>query len=69
MRSFGSHPTCRLHITAHYFDPQWELQSHALTVMKTEERHFADNCKQACVVIDIIHPRIYGWGYCSTRTI
>ena len=31
-----------LGVTAHYFDPQWELQSHALTVMKTEERHSAD---------------------------
>ncbi|XP_060792633.1 E3 SUMO-protein ligase ZBED1-like [Neoarius graeffei] len=31
-----------LGVTAHYFTPQWELQSHALTVMKTEERHFAD---------------------------
>lgn len=31
-----------LGVTAHYFDPQWELQSHALAVMKTEERHFAD---------------------------
>ncbi|XP_063049691.1 E3 SUMO-protein ligase ZBED1-like [Engraulis encrasicolus] len=32
-----------LGVTAHYFTRQWELQSHALTVMKTEERHFADN--------------------------
>ncbi|XP_038149644.1 E3 SUMO-protein ligase ZBED1-like [Cyprinodon tularosa] len=31
-----------LGVTAHYFDPQWKLQSHALTVVKTEERHFAD---------------------------
>lgn len=31
-----------LGVTAHYFTPQWELKSHALTVMKTEERHFAD---------------------------
>lgn len=31
-----------LGVTAHYFDPQWELQSHALAVMKTEERHFGD---------------------------
>ncbi|XP_040208642.1 E3 SUMO-protein ligase ZBED1-like isoform X2 [Rana temporaria] len=31
-----------LGVTAHYFDPQWKLQSHALTVLKTEERHFAD---------------------------
>ncbi|XP_038127686.1 E3 SUMO-protein ligase ZBED1-like [Cyprinodon tularosa] len=31
-----------LGFTAHYFDPQWKLQSHALTVVKTEERHFAD---------------------------
>lgn len=32
-----------LGVTAHYFTPQWELRSHALTVMKTDERHFADN--------------------------
>ncbi|KAL2088070.1 hypothetical protein ACEWY4_012284 [Coilia grayii] len=32
-----------LGVTAHYFTPQWELQSHALTVMKTEDRHFAEN--------------------------
>ncbi|XP_077065477.1 E3 SUMO-protein ligase ZBED1-like [Siphateles boraxobius] len=31
-----------LGVTSHYFDPQWNLQSHALTVIKTEERHCAD---------------------------
>ncbi|XP_046907209.1 E3 SUMO-protein ligase ZBED1-like [Hypomesus transpacificus] len=31
-----------LGVTAHYFDPQWKLQSHALTVLKTEDRHFAN---------------------------
>ncbi|CAJ1081194.1 E3 SUMO-protein ligase ZBED1-like [Xyrichtys novacula] len=35
-----------LGVTAHYFEQQWELQSHALTVMKTEERHFADTCAE-----------------------
>lgn len=35
-----------LGVTAHYFNPQWELQSHALTVMKTEERHFANACAE-----------------------
>ncbi|KAJ8333570.1 hypothetical protein SKAU_G00415780 [Synaphobranchus kaupii] len=31
-----------LGVTAHFFDPEWKLQSYALTVMKTEERHFAN---------------------------
>lgn len=38
--SLGNHSY--LGVTAHYFDIKWELKSHALTVMKTEERHFAD---------------------------
>lgn len=29
-------------VTVHYIDGQWELHSHALTVMKTQERHFAE---------------------------
>ena len=33
-------------VTAHYFDDQWGLQSRALTVMKTEERHFASTCTE-----------------------
>ncbi len=33
-----------LGVTVHYIDEQWELHSHALTVMKTEERHFAETC-------------------------
>ena len=28
-----------LGVTAHFFDRQWKLESYALTVMKTEERH------------------------------
>ncbi|KAL4008846.1 hypothetical protein ACER0C_002698 [Sarotherodon galilaeus] len=35
-----------LGVTAHYFSPEWELHSHALTVMKMEERHFADTCAE-----------------------
>ncbi len=35
-----------LGVTAHYFDDQWGLQSCALTVMKTEERHFASTCAE-----------------------
>ena len=31
-----------LGVTAHYLGPRWELRSHALTVVKTEERHSAD---------------------------
>ena len=31
-----------LGVTAHYFDSDWVLRSHALCVMKTEDRHFAD---------------------------
>lgn len=42
--SLGNHNY--LGVTAHYFNPQWELTSHALTVMKTEERHFADTCAE-----------------------
>nr|XP_054591163.1 E3 SUMO-protein ligase ZBED1-like [Nothobranchius furzeri] len=35
-----------LGVTAHYFTSNWELRSHALTVMKTEDRHFADTCAE-----------------------
>ncbi|KAM3850330.1 E3 SUMO-protein ligase ZBED1-like, partial [Diretmus argenteus] len=35
-----------LGVTAHYFDEEWGLKSQALTVMKTEERHFADTCAE-----------------------
>ncbi|XP_059190842.1 E3 SUMO-protein ligase ZBED1-like [Centropristis striata] len=31
-----------LGVTAHFYDPEWKLESYALTVMKTEERHCAD---------------------------
>lgn len=35
-----------LGFTAHYFDTHWNLRSHALTVMKTDERHYADVCAE-----------------------
>ncbi|XP_045927069.1 E3 SUMO-protein ligase ZBED1-like [Micropterus dolomieu] len=35
-----------LGVTAYYFDPQLKLQSHALTVIKTEVRHFTDAVAQ-----------------------
>jgi len=38
--SLGNHNY--LGVTVHYIDEQWELQSHALTVMKTQDRHFAE---------------------------
>ena len=28
----------------HYTDEKWALHSHALTVLKTEERHYAETC-------------------------
>lgn len=40
--SLGNHNY--LGVTAHYFDPYWKLNLHALTVMKTEDRHYADTC-------------------------
>ncbi|XP_028425734.1 zinc finger BED domain-containing protein 1-like [Perca flavescens] len=33
-----------LGVTAHFIDNEWNLQSFALTVSKTEERHYADAC-------------------------
>ena len=33
-------------VTAHHITETWELQSFALTVMKTEERHFAEACAE-----------------------
>lgn len=35
-----------LGVTGHYIDEQWQLHSHALTVMKTEERHHAATCAE-----------------------
>lgn len=35
-----------LGVTAQYFDTHWNLRSHALTVMKTDERHYADVCAE-----------------------
>ncbi|KAI7801397.1 putative zinc finger BED domain-containing protein 1-like [Triplophysa rosa] len=35
-----------LGVTAHYFDTHWKLRSHALTVMKTDERHYANVCAE-----------------------
>lgn len=43
--TFRSNHSC-LGITAHYLSPQWELKSHVLTVMETEEQHFADTCAE-----------------------
>lgn len=42
--SLGNHNY--LGVTVHYIDDQWELHSHALTVMKTDERHFAETCAE-----------------------
>lgn len=42
--SLGNHNY--LGVTVHYIDEQWELHSHALTVMKTQERHFAETCAE-----------------------
>ncbi|XP_031723827.1 zinc finger BED domain-containing protein 1-like [Anarrhichthys ocellatus] len=42
--SLGNHN--HLGVTVHYIDEQWELQSHALTVMKTEDGHFAETCAE-----------------------
>lgn len=33
-----------LGVTAHFMDEEWKLQSFALTVSKTEERHYAEAC-------------------------
>nr|XP_047142911.1 E3 SUMO-protein ligase ZBED1-like [Hydra vulgaris] len=35
-----------LGVTVHYIDEQWKLHSHAMTVMKTQERHFAETCAE-----------------------
>ncbi|XP_061892294.1 E3 SUMO-protein ligase ZBED1-like [Entelurus aequoreus] len=35
-----------LGVTAHLITKAWELQSFALTIMKTEERHFAEACAE-----------------------
>ncbi|KAL0178787.1 hypothetical protein M9458_027681, partial [Cirrhinus mrigala] len=35
-----------LGVTAHYISDTWELKSFALTILKTEERHFAEACKE-----------------------
>ncbi|XP_013889025.1 zinc finger BED domain-containing protein 1 [Austrofundulus limnaeus] len=42
--SLGNHNY--LGVTVHFIDEQWKLQSHALTVMKTGERHFAETCAE-----------------------
>ena len=38
--SLGNHNY--LGVTVPYIDEQWALHSHALTVMKTEERHYVE---------------------------
>ncbi|RXN29914.1 zinc finger BED domain-containing 1-like protein [Labeo rohita] len=35
-----------LGVTAHYISDTWELKSFALTIIKTEEHHFAEACKE-----------------------
>ena len=35
-----------LGVTAHQITKTWELQSFALTILKTEERHFAEACAE-----------------------
>lgn len=35
-----------LGVTAHHIDADWKLQSFALTVQHTDERHFAETCAQ-----------------------
>ncbi|XP_038594769.1 zinc finger BED domain-containing protein 4-like [Micropterus salmoides] len=35
-----------LGVTAHFISDTWELKSFALTILKTEERHFAEACKE-----------------------
>lgn len=42
--SLGNHNY--LGVTVHYIDEHWKLRSHALTVMKTEERHYAETCAE-----------------------
>ncbi|RVE68512.1 hypothetical protein OJAV_G00093430 [Oryzias javanicus] len=42
--SLGNHNY--LGATGHFFDCEWQLRSTALTVMKTEERHFASVCAE-----------------------
>ncbi|KAF0044778.1 hypothetical protein F2P81_003936 [Scophthalmus maximus] len=40
--SLGNHNY--LGVTAHHIDEKWALHSHALPVMKTDERHYAETC-------------------------
>lgn len=40
--SLGNHNYLR--VTVHYIDEMWMLHSHALSVIKTEERHYAETC-------------------------
>lgn len=40
--SLGNHNY--LEVKVHYIDEKWVLHSHALSVMKTEERHYAEIC-------------------------
>ncbi|XP_072237421.1 E3 SUMO-protein ligase ZBED1-like [Leuresthes tenuis] len=42
--SAGNHSY--LGVTGHFIDGEWNLNSFALTVMKTETRHFADKCAE-----------------------
>ncbi|XP_062381388.1 E3 SUMO-protein ligase ZBED1-like [Sardina pilchardus] len=40
--SLGNHSY--LGVTAHFIDQEWKLHSHALTVMRTDDRHTANAC-------------------------
>lgn len=42
--SLGNHNY--LGVTVHYIDENWELHSHALAVMKTADRHYAETCAE-----------------------
>lgn len=42
--STGNHSY--LGVTGHFIDGEWNLNSFALTVMKTETRHIADECAE-----------------------
>ena len=47
--SLGNHNY--LGVTVHYIDEEWKLRSHALGVMKTNERHYADACAQHFLLV------------------
>ncbi|XP_047243631.1 E3 SUMO-protein ligase ZBED1-like [Girardinichthys multiradiatus] len=52
--SAGNHSY--LGVTGHFIDGEWNLNSFALTVMKTETRHFADKCVEQFLKV------VHDWG-------